>query len=207
MTAPRTAAVAVALVVAVAAPADSEPAAEASAWIDAPSSRVRLVASRAKTAGGSYLAGLEMVIADGWKTYWRTPGDAGVPPQFDWSGSTNTAAVKVLYPAPMRMREAGGEVIGYKNAVLFPLEVTPENAAKPVALKLALEFGICKDICIPATATLELSLPPIKAGGHPDPIKGALERVPRQPPRKTDPELRRVALGGGEAAPRLTVEA
>jgi DsbC/DsbD-like thiol-disulfide interchange protein len=209
MSALRTAVAAVALVLVAAVPADSQTAdeAEASAWVDVPSSRVRLVASAAKTTGGRYLAGLEMVMADGWKTYWRTPGDAGVPPQFDWSGSTNAAAVKVLYPAPTRMREAGGEVIGYKKAVLFPLEVTPQDPAKPVGLKLALEFGICQDICIPATATLSLALPPAKASGHADAIKAALERVPRHQRRKTDPELRRVALGGNAAAPRLTVEA
>src|SRR5262245_37498258 len=129
MNALRRAAAAVALFVSATVPTGSQPAdkAEASAWVDVPSSRVRLLASAAKTAGGSYLAGVEMVIADGWKTYWRTPGDAGVPPQFDWSGSTNAAAIKVLYPAPIRMREAGGEVIGYKKAVLFPLEVTPQD--------------------------------------------------------------------------------
>ena len=82
------------------------------------------------------------------------PGDAGVPPTFDWAGSANAATIKVLYPAPMRMPEAGGEAIGYKQAVLFPIEVTPQDPAKPVVLKLALEFGICREICIPATAKL-----------------------------------------------------
>jgi DsbC/DsbD-like thiol-disulfide interchange protein len=189
--------------------AGSQGKADASPWADLPNSRVRLVASPAKTAAGGYLAGLEIVIAEGWKTYWRTPGDAGVPPTFDWSGSANAAAIKVLYPAPVRLPEAGGEVIGYKRAVLFPVEVTPQDAARPVALKLALEYGICREICIPVTATLELSLPPDGAGSHAAALKAALERVPRPQlgRRKTDPELRRVAVNGDGAAPRLTIEA
>jgi len=210
MRALRTAAVATCVMLAPIAPAGNKAAgaADASAWVDLPNSRVRLLAGPART-GGSYLAGLEIVMADGWKTYWRMPGDAGVPPTFDWSGSANAAATKVLYPAPMRMPEAGGEAIGYKGSVLFPVEVTPQDAARPVALKLALEYGICREICIPATAALELSLAPGRAGRHANAIEAALERVPRPVPgrRKTDPELRRVAVDGDGANPRLTIEA
>src|SRR5688500_315903 len=148
MTALRTAALAAAaLALAAATPARGEPARDADAaspWVELHASRARLVASQAKAAGGTRLAGVEIAMSDGWKTYWRTPGDAGIPPQYDWSGSTNAASLKVLYPTPMRMAEAGGEVIGYKHAVLFPVEVTPRDPAKPVSLKLALEFGICR---------------------------------------------------------------
>src|SRR5262245_19051661 len=129
-----TAAIAAALSVAVAVPAGSQPADEprASAWAELPASRVRLVAGGA--GGGVYRVGVEIVMAEGWKTYWRTPGDAGVPPTFDWSGSGNLGAVTVFYPTPMRMEEAGGEVIGYKNAVVFPVDVKPQDASRPVAL-------------------------------------------------------------------------
>jgi len=207
MNALQTAAVAVALIVA-AWSQSADKADAASPWVDLPASRVRLVASPAKTARGSYLAGLEIVMAEGWKTYWRTPGDAGVPPTFDWSGSANAASIKVLYPAPMRMPEAGAEVIAYKHAVLFPIEVTPKDAAKPVALELALEYGICRDICISATTTLELSLPPSR-DDYSDAIKAAIARVPRpqHSRRKADPELKRVAVDGDASAPRLAIEA
>jgi DsbC/DsbD-like thiol-disulfide interchange protein len=206
-----TAAVAAALVVAAAAPAGSQPADQpiASPWAELPASRVRLVASGARTPGGSFLAGIEIVMAEGWKTYWRTPGDAGVPPTFDWSGSGNAAAVKVLYPAPMRMDEAGGQVIGYKNAVLFPVKVKPQDAARPVALKLTLEYGICRDICIPASATLELALAPGRAGSSPgDALKAAVERVPRSHAerRKTDPSWKRVAEVDDEGGHRLEID-
>jgi DsbC/DsbD-like thiol-disulfide interchange protein len=209
MSALRMAAVAAALILAARAPAGSQPAnaADASAWAQLPASRVRLVASPAEKGARSYRAGLEVLMEEGWKTYWRTPGDAGVPPTFDWTGSANAAAIEVSYPAPVRMPEAGGEVIGYKGAVLFPIKVTPQDAAGPVLLKLALEYGICREICIPATATLELSLPPAGTGGHAAAIEAALERVPRPQSsrRKTDPELRRVAVD--DDGSRLTIEA
>jgi DsbC/DsbD-like thiol-disulfide interchange protein len=106
------------------------------------------------------------------------------------------------------MSEAGAEVLAYKKAVLFPLEVTPQDAARPVALKLALEYGICRDICIPATATIELSLAPGLTAGKADAVKAALERVPRSQAerRKTDPWWKRVAAVGGETGSRLEID-
>jgi DsbC/DsbD-like thiol-disulfide interchange protein len=194
---------------AVLAPARGEPADAASPWVELHASRARLVTGGTAKSGGGRLAGLEIAMADGWKTYWRMPGDAGVPPQFDWSGSTNVASVNVLYPAPTRMAEAGGEVLGYKHAVLFPIEVTPQDPAKPVALKLALEFGICREICVPATANLEASLPPSGKGAHAGAIDAAIGHVPRPAVsrRPTDPELRQVTVVNGETGPRLHIAA
>jgi DsbC/DsbD-like thiol-disulfide interchange protein len=194
------------------APARGEPARDADAaspWVELHASRARLVTGNTTKSGSTRLAGLEIAMEDGWKTYWRVPGDAGVPPQFDWSGSTNVASIKVLYPAPTRMAEAGGEVIGYKHAVLFPFEVTPRDAAKPVTLKLALEFGICRDICVPATAHLQTRLPPDDKGDHSAAIEAAMGRVPRPSSarRPADPELRQVTVSNGEARPRLHIAA
>jgi DsbC/DsbD-like thiol-disulfide interchange protein len=211
MRTPLTLAVVALLGLGTAAPALAEPTPEpdaASPWVEMHASRARLVASAAKTAGGGRLAGLEIVLDDGWKTYWRMPGDAGVPPQHDWSGSANAAHIKVLYPAPMRMAEAGGEVIGYKHAVLFPIEVTPQDPAKPVALKLALELGICREICVPATATFDLLLPPAGQAAAKGSIATAVERVPRPHTarRAADPKLVQVRVEG-ETSARLIVQA
>lgn len=197
---------------AVAAPASAEPAPEpaaASPWVELHASRARLVASGAKALGGARIAGLEVAMDEGWKTYWRMPGDAGVPPHFDWSASANTAAIKVLYPAPKRIPEAGGEVIGYKHGVLFPIEVTPQDPGKPVALKLALEVGICREICVPVTTSLTLLLPPAATSGREGAIAAAIERVPRPHSgrRPSDPELRKVAIDDGATGARLTIAA
>jgi DsbC/DsbD-like thiol-disulfide interchange protein len=192
-------------------PADSgatSPHVLATPWTELHTSRVRLVAGPSKTSAGHYMAGLEMDLADGWKTYWRMPGDSGVPPSFDWAGSANLAAAKVLYPAPARMPEAGGVAIGYKGAVLLPIEVTPTEPNKPVTLKLSLEFGLCRDICIPVSASFDLVIPPQPAGALPTNIAEALERVPRtaQSQRKTDPDLKRVHVTT-EGVPALVIEA
>ncbi len=189
--------------------AQTQPGLVASPWAQLHASRVRLVAARARTPLGHYLAGLEIALDDGWKTYWRMPGDGGVPPSFDWAGSVNVAAVKVLYPAPVRLPEANGTSIGYKHAVLLPIEVTAQDPAKPIALKLALEFGVCRDICIPATANLDIAIPVGSKGAPPPELTAALERVPRpqQSRRKNDPELKRIVIDREAASPRLTVEA
>jgi DsbC/DsbD-like thiol-disulfide interchange protein len=195
-----------------AAPALAESTAEAAAaspWVEMHASRTRLVASAAKTADGTRLAGVEIVLDDGWKTYWRMPGDAGVPPQLAWADSVNAANIKVLYPAPIRIPEADKEVIGYKHTVLLPVEVTPQDPSKPVALKLALELGICREICVPATATLQLVLPPVGKAGSKDAIAAAIERVPRPHAsrRPSDPKLVQVSVSNGENGARLVVQA
>ena len=94
----------------------------------------------------------------GWHTYWRYPGDAGVPPQFNFAGSRNVKHVDVLWPAPERKVDSGGTSIGYSTGVLFPLRIVPQEAGKPVALRLRLQYAICEKLCVPAEARSELTL-------------------------------------------------
>jgi DsbC/DsbD-like thiol-disulfide interchange protein len=182
----------------------------ASPWVELHGARARLLAGPpAAKSAKSYLAGLEVSLAEGWKTYWRMPGDAGVPPLFDWTGSTNMATIKVHYPAPHRMQEPGAQTIGYSSAVIFPIEVIPADASKPVDLKLTAEFGICREICVPAEAKISLALSPRQLEGQPLPaLVGALERVPRPQAgrRAGDPELRRVAASLDGNRPHLSID-
>lgn len=177
-----------------------------SAWANGYNSRVRLIS-------GAGRAGVELVMPPGWKTYWRMPGDAGVPPSFDWTGSVNVAKVEVLYPAPHRMVDQGGTAIGYKDRVIFPLAITPVDPVKPVDLALALEYGVCKDICIPAEAKLALTLTPGNASGHHGPrspdLEQAIEAVPRAANalRPADPRIVSITGSVLGAAPKLTVDA
>src|SRR5260221_5305895 len=100
-----------------------------SPWVELHNARVRMLAGPpAAKAAKAYLAGVEITLSEGWKTYWRMPGDAGVPPSFDWAGSTNVASVDVRYPAPSRLHEPGAETIGYKHSVLFPVEIVPKDS-------------------------------------------------------------------------------
>jgi len=187
------------------------PAAAATPWVEAQGARVRLLAGAdAGQRGKSFLAGLEIRMDPGWKTYWRNPGEAGVPPSFDWSGSKNTASIKVQYPAPVRLTDPAAEMIGYKTSVLFPIEVTPQTPSEAVDLRLALEFAVCREICIPAQAAIDLTVPPGLSAGAPDPrIAAAQERVPRSPggARAGDPKLLAAAATLDGATPNLEVTA
>lgn len=101
------------------------------------------------TARGTYVAALRLQLADGWKTYWRAPGDAGIPPSFDWSGSRNIGAVAITWPTPEVFDQSGLRSIGYTHEMVLPVEITPERADRPVRLKGSVDLGVCKDICIP----------------------------------------------------------
>lgn len=115
-------------------------------------SRVRLVP--AGSLDGARLAGIEIVLDGGFKTYWRQPGEAGLPPRFDWGGSTNLRSAEVLWPAPRRVEDAGGVSYVYEERVVLPVRVIAADAAKPVELRLGIDYGVCKAICIPARAEL-----------------------------------------------------
>jgi DsbC/DsbD-like thiol-disulfide interchange protein len=143
--------------------------ASVSGWVRAPYSAVRLI--EAGPNAGSLAAGLELKLDAGWKTYWRYPGDAGLPPRFDFSRSENVAAVEVSWPAPHRF-EAGGTVsIGYSGAVVFPLLVRPRDPARPVVLVADVSFAVCGTLCVPAEARLSL---PLVGQGAAAPVKAAM---------------------------------
>lgn len=193
---------------------------DVSSWSEGHRSRVRLIAGGAD--GARQLAGVELTLQQGFKTYWRNPGESGLPPNFDWSKSTNVEAVDVLWPAPARSEDAGGVSYGYSGAVVFPLHVRRRNPGKPVTLALKIDYGVCKDICIPAQAELSLTLPKDPAPSLRAMIKQALARVPRlQPPGAGDLSVVSAEpMRGGDrrglvvtvrapsdASPRLFVEA
>ncbi len=168
-------------------PAPAEPL--ASDWVEGHNVRTRLIAGATGMVGSTpkrneqIVAGLEMELADGWKTYWRFPGDAGgVPPEFDWSQSANVAEANVLYPAPRRMTDRAGSTIGYKKHVVFPVHVRPRNPAEPVTLKLQLTFGVCHDICVPSEGNYEVTLPAGDKPPLPEALADAVKRVPAGDP-------------------------
>lgn len=102
-----------------------------------------------KTKRGTYIAALRLTLPEGWKTYWRAPGDAGIPPRFDWRGSHNVAAVKIIWPTPSVFDQNGFQTIGYTTQLVLPIEITPTRAGQPIRLKGKMEFGMCKEVCIP----------------------------------------------------------
>jgi len=135
-------------------------AADASPYDGTQRAAVRLIAGAARHDGGAtvHRAGVEIRMAPGWKTYWRYPGDSGVPPRFDFSQSINVKSVTVRYPAPQRLIDDGGTSIGYKHDVVFPLDVVAQDEGQPVTLSLAIEYAVCEKLCVPADGAAELTL-------------------------------------------------
>ncbi|MGZ5895930.1 MAG: protein-disulfide reductase DsbD domain-containing protein [Xanthobacteraceae bacterium] len=135
-------------------------AADVSAWDADARSGMRLIAG-STPAGGSdaaLRAGVELKISPGWKTYWRYPGDSGVPPRFDFSQSSNVKDVTVEWPAPHRFADGSGNSIGYRDAVVFPLRVLPQDKSQPVMLRLNLSYAVCEKLCVPVDAKAELPM-------------------------------------------------
>ena len=117
--------------------------------------------------------------APGWKTYWRTPGDSGVPPRFDFSKSENIEAVTVLWPAPLKFDDgAGGISLGYHNQIVLPLRIVAKNADKPVTLRAAINYAVCEKLCIPVEASAELAFTSV-ASTEDSALFAALDTVPK----------------------------
>jgi DsbC/DsbD-like thiol-disulfide interchange protein len=129
-------------------------------WVPGPLSKARLVAAGGLDGEGVYRLALEIALKGDAQTYWRSPGDAGVPPKLSVEGSRNLKSADLSYPAPTRMEEAGLQVFGYRGALLLPLDVVPADRARPVHLAVTFSYAACEKICIPAEARAELDLTP-----------------------------------------------
>jgi DsbC/DsbD-like thiol-disulfide interchange protein len=158
---------------------------DASTWQSGGHAATRLIAGAAvKTPDASFLrAGIEIRLDPGWKTYWRYPGDTGIPPTFDFSGSRNVKSAAVEWPAPGQFSDgAGGHSIGYVGDIILPLKVTQADVTRPSTLHLNLNYAVCGTLCVPVKAALELAL----TGRSTD--EGLLDKAVRLVPK-------RVALG------------
>lgn len=125
---------------------------------------------------GAHMTALHLSLAPGWKTYWRSPGDAGIPPSFDWTGSENLRAVTFHWPRPHVFHLNGMKTVGYHDELVLPIEVTPIDPSMPVRLKGTVDLGVCSDICIPASLPFDAT---VQGKGAPDPlITAALDDRP-----------------------------
>ncbi len=129
-----------------------------------------------RTEQGTQLAAIRFTLAPDWKTYWRSPGDAGIPPMFNWSGSENLRSVALHWPRPHVFHVNGMKSIGYKTELVLPVELTPIDPARPILLRGAIDLGVCRDICVPASVSFAAELAGL---GGPDPaIRAALADRP-----------------------------
>jgi DsbC/DsbD-like thiol-disulfide interchange protein len=150
---------------------------DASPWQKDSHSAVRLLAG--SRSGAVLLGGIAFQMQPGWKTYWRTPGDSGVPPRFDFSKSENVEAVTVLWPAPLKFDDgAGGASLGYHDQIVLPLRIVARNVDKPVTLRAQINYAVCEKVCIPVDAVAELPFKSV-ASTEDSTLFAALDTVPK----------------------------
>lgn len=151
------------------------------AWQESLGGKVRLISGG--KIDGQYKAGLEIVLDAGWKTYWKVPGDSGIPPLIDVSTSQNMAKLDIKWPAPVRYKVGTSEMLGFKDAIIFPLLVTAADDDQPITLNLNAQLGLCSDLCVPISSDLSLVIP---QGDNADPgsellIDRDLALAPKEP--------------------------
>jgi DsbC/DsbD-like thiol-disulfide interchange protein len=169
--------IAIAALASVGAGATAACAQDASAWVKDDHSALRLLAG--SRTGSVLMGGIEIQLQPGWKTYWRTPGDSGVPPRFDFSKSVNVDSVTPLYPAPRKFDDgAGGTSYGYHKQVIFPLRIVPKNPNEPVQLRAAVSYAVCEKLCLPVEAEAELAFTS-SASALDSVVASALNKVPK----------------------------
>lgn len=177
-------------------------AADASAWSDDTRSAIRLIAG-SNTSGEPLRAGIEIKMQPGWHTYWRYPGDSGVPPRFDFSGSENLKSAKVLYPAPTLHSDESGQSLGYEGSVILPVLVTAKDPGKPVQVRLKIEYAVCEKLCVPAEGSAEFPLG-ASISNQDSALKAAEAQVPKPVPA-ADVGLTARRVNGG-AKPLVMVD-
>ena len=125
---------------------------------------------------GRRVAALRLSLEDGWKTYWRAPGDSGIPPHFTWSAE-NIGDLQITWPQPKVFHDDGSRSIGYKGQLVIPLHVAPKRKSKPVSIAGRMDIGICSDVCVPYSLEFDTQLEEV--GRTPVPaIASALASAP-----------------------------
>jgi suppressor for copper-sensitivity B len=182
--------------------------AAAGPWAEEEQARLRLISATQSVAGDSLDLGLEFDLQPGWKIYWRSPGDAGLPPSVDWSGSGNLKQAEIRWPVPHRFSLFGLETFGYGGQVVLPVTATLENPGAPLTLRAKVDYLICEEICIPYTADLSLDLPGGDGARAPQAflIEGFQDQVPGLGAER-GLEIAEVTLAGSLEQPRLQVTA
>jgi DsbC/DsbD-like thiol-disulfide interchange protein len=150
---------------------------DSSPWQRDGHSAVRLLAG--SRSGAVLLGGIAFQLQPGWHTYWRTPGDSGVPPRIDFGRSENIEAVTILWPAPTKFADgAGGTSLGYQKQVVLPLRIVAKNADRPVTLRADISYAVCEKLCIPVEASAELPFTSV-ASTEDSALSAALDTVPK----------------------------
>jgi suppressor for copper-sensitivity B len=185
------------------------PALAGSAVATQPQVEVGLISAQTAVGQGRQIRlGLHFTLAAGWKTYWRSPGDAGYPIAVDWTGSSNLAKADLFWPVPHRFTLFGLDTFGYKDEVVLPVIATLTEPGKPLSIKAHLRYLVCETVCIPYEADLALEVP--AGDGLPSADAQLIDRFYAQIPgdgRAQGLSLEQVGFTGSEEKPTLQVVA
>jgi len=131
----------------------------ATGWVGDDHAAARLIAASDATGSAATVeAGLEIRLAPGWHAYWRTPGDAGIPPSVGWAGSDNLKHADIAWPAPARYSLQGFETAGYRDHVILPIALVLARPGQPLDLHALVSWAACANICVPYSTKLDLRL-------------------------------------------------
>jgi len=129
-------------------------------WVGDNRVAVRLITASDTTSGNTLRAGLEFQYEPGWHGYWRTPGDAGIAPQFNWTASENLADEQVAWPAPTRLDIRGLQNSVYWGNIVLPITLHLADSRAKTNISVVVDYAACAQICVPEHARLDLGLAP-----------------------------------------------
>lgn len=152
--------------------------AASSPWFQTDGARLRLVTIAAPDAEGMVRGVLQIALEPGWKTYWKDPGDAGIPPQIDVSSSMNVTAAEISFPPPQRFDDGVSHWAGYGAPISLPVRFKVTDPAHFTAIDADIFLGICKDVCVPVQA--RLSVAPDDGFGDEATVVAGFSRLPAQ---------------------------
>lgn len=135
-----------------------------SPWVRVGAAEVRLVSTGPDAASPVGDAALEIRLDEGWHTYWRFPGEAGIPTSADFGASSGLAVARLRFPPPERYSDPYATSLVYRDRIVLPIDLSPAAGESAPVLRAQVSFGICREICVPGEASLELPL----AEGGPD---------------------------------------
>ena len=188
--------------------------AAASNWITSEFSQLRLISSDDYVAGRQSLRlGIHIRLEAGWKTYWRNPGDVGIPTFFDWSSSQNVQKVFLSWPAPKRISFEGLDSFGYEEEVVFPVRIRPTDPSSPVYINVEVSYAVCKEICLPLDAHVSLEIPVLSSSQETatQAYRSLIQKFEKRVPTRNDSQFNiidaRVNGGAGKRILHLTVGA
>lgn len=172
--------------------------ARSSDWAEDTYMKARLLIERDSIKDGQKTlnGAIHIQMPPDWHTYWRTSGDAGLPPTIDWNGSENMADIKIAWPTPERFDEKGYYTLGYKEQAMLPFTLSLKDTQQPLLLKASISLLVCSEQCVPQKAEIELNLP--TGTGVPSAYRDDINRAFREVPHNgnlDDLKIENVTIG------------